>query len=925
MKKVLFILSLFFTTISFAQLENTNWCFGVHAKVIFNPLNPTAPPTASSCAINNNPAGASYSGSGSSVSDANGQLLFYTDALSIWDKNDNEMPGGTQLFGTTDQIAGKNNSVIVAKPDHPGVYYVFAISTFVTGAPAYGRGGVHYTVVNTNLAGSPGPSAPNGDVIAGLKNIALNNENNIPLDFDYGSNTGLRTYTTKIATTLHADGDKVWVTIFTQYNQTGISELHALNYLVTANGFYDGTTYYPDGTNPKPVTSLALDNTIYNETTSSVYGEIKISPDRQHLADIAGNCVLLYNFNDQTGVIGYDKTVFLGGAGNPWGTYCTNGVEFSPDNNFLYFTSGDNIFQNGFSGTSNKSKKYVRIFQYALSKNTTEQIGQIEIVDSSQGGPIDHIVTPLPVTYPCGLQIGIDNKIYACVSYPTIGELYYLGIIQQPNVPSTGCQFIITGLHLQAGTYHLLTLPHWVHKPIMHIWPKIYESQESNGIKLDNTGNLFSVSAGINMANNVNHYGAITNVYGTYSVQYNTTTGISNWFGSGLFPTFSFSNGVDQFLNNSASVIYKDGTTGNPASGPSYLTASEKVFAEDNGVLITHDPYTHDLNVKSSSISNTITIPSYSGYAWYGIDNWPVYNPATKKLYFSRYAYHLGNQTYLLYIYQLNSNNTLTLVNNPLLNQVKITQVNSADEIFVYNNGTLQKYDYITGTYTPVVIPNFNNTSLEYVMPTNQIAEDRIITINSTDHMFYCINTVTKTSKKIAYTPPSSTLQFYTYYAFNGNDVFISGEFMGPGFTIGNQSFPLLGTASAFVTKFNLQTDFSLRSPSENFAKSHQLIKEPISSVQQNDKVADQAAIFTAVLSPNPAKNSLIINLKQKDGAKAELFNISVTNSLGIVMLIKNTTQNTVMIDIAAFKAGTYYVTISTGKGDKLTHVFVKE
>jgi len=75
MKKTFTILAVLASFISFAQLQNANWCFGNHAEVNFTLASPT--PTTSSCALNTNfPAG--YSGNSSSVSDANGKLLFYT-------------------------------------------------------------------------------------------------------------------------------------------------------------------------------------------------------------------------------------------------------------------------------------------------------------------------------------------------------------------------------------------------------------------------------------------------------------------------------------------------------------------------------------------------------------------------------------------------------------------------------------------------------------------------------------------------------------------------------------------------------------------------------------------------------------------------------------------------------------------------------
>lgn len=83
--------------------------------------------------------------------------------------------------------------------------------------------------------------------------------------------------------------------------------------------------------------------------------------------------------------------------------------------------------------------------------------------------------------------------------------------------------------------------------------------------------------------------------------------------------------------------------------------------------------------------------------------------------------------------------------------------------------------------------------------------------------------------------------------------------------------------------------------------------------------------IIEVTLSPNPAKNSLVINLKQKDKEAASSSVVSITNALGVNVLTRKTQQNMLTIDISQFRTGIYYVTISTDKGDKTTQMFIKE
>jgi hypothetical protein len=92
----------------------------------------------------------------------------------------------------------------------------------------------------------------------------------------------------------------------------------------------------------------------------------------------------------------------------------------------------------------------------------------------------------------------------------------------------------------------------------------------------------------------------------------------------------------------------------------------------------------------------------------------------------------------------------------------------------------------------------------------------------------------------------------------------------------------------------------------------------------KTDEIVTKYAI-KATLSPNPAKNILLINLKQKGKETASSFVVSVANTLGVNMLTQTTKQNMLTVDVSRFKPGMYYLTISTDKGDKTTQMFVKE
>src|SRR4051812_6637805 len=74
---------------SFSQKQTNNWYFGTLAGLDFNSGNPVVLT-----------AGALNTTEGtSSMSDANGNLLFYTDGVNVWNKLHAIMPNGTGLLG----------------------------------------------------------------------------------------------------------------------------------------------------------------------------------------------------------------------------------------------------------------------------------------------------------------------------------------------------------------------------------------------------------------------------------------------------------------------------------------------------------------------------------------------------------------------------------------------------------------------------------------------------------------------------------------------------------------------------------------------------------------------------------------------------------------------------------------------------------
>jgi hypothetical protein len=91
--RIKFITGLFLLLpfLGFSQGEWNQWRFGDHISLDFNSGNPVQ--------IANNPMDFSNTYT-VSLSDSLGNLIFFSDGKTVWDRDNNVMPNGTGLFGT---------------------------------------------------------------------------------------------------------------------------------------------------------------------------------------------------------------------------------------------------------------------------------------------------------------------------------------------------------------------------------------------------------------------------------------------------------------------------------------------------------------------------------------------------------------------------------------------------------------------------------------------------------------------------------------------------------------------------------------------------------------------------------------------------------------------------------------------------------
>jgi len=400
--RLLSISLLLFGMGAFAQQENDKWNFGQN-QWDFNGANFTS----SQVGNYNKYATASISDK------TTGQLLFYSNGLSVSDRNGNLMNNGNELVGPNQNFyniaasCGGNMTnqgvVILPKPNSPNQYYVFTtVSTTFNdctsnnstnnGPPIYHNFGVRYAIV---------------DMSSGLGTVT--SKNNI---IQSEASTGL-------TTTLASDGLSYWL-------------------IATNSGSFNAYKVDANGISSSPTVS-----TVVTSNNSYANKSIRISPNSERL--LYG--YILYNFNNVTGAI-TNPIDITAGAG-PFEIYEDQSVhmsstEFSGDSNIIYFVSALQ------SGTLYETIIDSGLCMYNIA--TDELFGA-----ASNGGYINEFISD-EITYGANMQRAANGKIYLIFNLQTDRYLvnqdkvefgindnlppynyrsYDWGVINNPNVWNT--------------------------------------------------------------------------------------------------------------------------------------------------------------------------------------------------------------------------------------------------------------------------------------------------------------------------------------------------------------------------------------------------------------------------------------------------------------------------------------------------------
>lgn len=273
-----FCFLLFNSQILFSQKESNYWYFGGQAGLSFNSNQPTNLSDGKLIGIEGC----------STISNGNGELLFYTDGRTVWNKNHEIMQNGEELYGGA---SSTQSSIIVPKPGTVNKYYIFTV------AEEAKEPGLRYSEVDINADGGLGR-------VTNLKNVLITTP-----------------VCEKIASIKICGTDNYWVITH------GYGNRNFYAYNVTSTGV---------DTNPVISTVGSTISFSHNLAPYNVQGYLKISPDGSKIVSVNSYYnVELFDFDQQIGVLSNPRVVSKAVNGNEF-----YGAEFSPNAKLLYLSGG---------------------------------------------------------------------------------------------------------------------------------------------------------------------------------------------------------------------------------------------------------------------------------------------------------------------------------------------------------------------------------------------------------------------------------------------------------------------------------------------------------------------------------------------------------------------------------------------------------
>lgn len=336
-----------------SQNQTNNWYFGENAGLSFangevSVLNDGAMDTPNGC---------------TTISDKQGNLLFYSNGETIWNKNHQIVENGENLSG---ENTNNQSVIIISHPKTTDRFYVFCTRRTTT-FDGSKRAGLYYSEIRIT------PEYPNGEVT--VKNILLRPR-----------------VTEKLAATYNPSDDTVNLLVFGKNINNDIAPFDTFFiYKIGQNGFTGGT-----------VSSVQV-------PSAGTNGPLKISPNNKYIAiaDYEGTAIQIYDFdiNSSTITLKDQFETFI-----PFATLNIYGLEFSQDSNILYFCSSNILLKYSIEPTEGFGRRQM------VGSSYNHQYGNLQLARNGK------IYVATYDEYTGSNQLGVINNPneFAEMSFDTI-------------------------------------------------------------------------------------------------------------------------------------------------------------------------------------------------------------------------------------------------------------------------------------------------------------------------------------------------------------------------------------------------------------------------------------------------------------------------------------------------------------------------
>ncbi len=363
----------------YAQKQAYHWYFGNNTGLDFSVTRTlTSSNLGSILGVPTEVTGPIKTGEGCfSISDRDGNFLFASDGITVYNKNLAVMPNGTGLMGDP---SATQSGIVIPVPGSSTRFYIVT-------APAVNNGtnnGIRYSLLDMSLQGGL------GDVTA-TKNVLLS----------YGtSGYGITDTYENITVVGHNNGTDFWL----------VSRIRGkfLVWKITASGF-----------STPQVFNIGIDLGVHPTIDRAGIGSIKLSPDGSkviHMDFSQGTYLTIGDFNSETGAITNIQSIKTGIKG-------LYGIEFSPSGKYVYMSGIEGSMGLYIKPVSNLNPPYIK----AVSNIVNVQLGS----DNRIYG-ISDPYTPVPLSDNLSLWIILDpddggtkiakfNNFFRSTNTPTRG------------------------------------------------------------------------------------------------------------------------------------------------------------------------------------------------------------------------------------------------------------------------------------------------------------------------------------------------------------------------------------------------------------------------------------------------------------------------------------------------------------------------